>query len=409
MGGPTASGDPPRSRAGPIPPPLPDWVHPSTLAVHAGRRADLNAGSVVPPIYQTSTFRYPSEFSEVVDREAYLYTRVRNPTHEAVSELVARLEGAGAARVFASGMGAMTTSLLALVRPGDEVVALESLYGGTLDLARNLLPRFGVRVRWVPDDAAQDPGTCVGPSTRVLLLESPTNPTLRVHDLRAWAEAGHRVGATVVVDNTFATPVNQRPLALGADLVVHSATKYLGGHSDLVAGVAAGSAELIDRIGATSDIVGSVLDPFAAFLLMRGVRTLAVRMDRHNASGRRLADAFDGHPKVARVHYPGRASPREEEVASRQMTGRGGMLGLDLAGGADAVRGLLPRLRLITVAASLGGVESLVSVPRETSHRNLSDEELRRRGIGPGLVRLSLGIEDPGDLERDLREALDAV
>ncbi|MGI0132133.1 MAG: trans-sulfuration enzyme family protein [Thermoplasmata archaeon] len=389
--------------------PLPDWVHPATLAVHGGRRPDFNAGAVVPPIYQTSTFRYPADFSEAADAEPYLYTRMRNPTLEVASELVARLEGAEAASVFGSGMGALASALLARVRPGEEVVALESLYGGTLELLDGLMARFGVKIRWVPDDASEAPTTFLRPSTRVVLLESPTNPTLRVHDLVAWSRAAERVGATVIVDNTFATPINQNPLAWGAHLVVHSATKYLGGHSDLVAGVVVGTSDLIGEIDATRTSLGSVLDPFAAFLLVRGIRTLALRVERHNANGRHIVDAITGHPKVLRVDYPGRGGPNEEEIATRQMRGRGGMVALEIAGGAAAATRFLRRLRLITVAASLGGVESLASVPKQTSHRHLTPEELRRRGIGEGLVRLSLGIEDPRDLERDIREALEGV
>ncbi|NNN17000.1 MAG: PLP-dependent transferase [Thermoplasmata archaeon] len=389
--------------------PLPEWVGPTTRLVHGARRPELNAGAVVPPIYQTSTFHYPASHSEsAAHGSVYLYTRNLNPSHEGPAEIIRQLEGAETARLFGSGMGAITTTLLSLLQPGDEVVALEGLYGGSLGILRGLLPKFGVRVRWVSDEAAHEPEEAVGSSARLVFLESPTNPLLRVHDIARWAQAAHRAGALLLVDNTFATPINQRPIPLGADLVVHSVTKYLGGHSDLVGGVLAGSKELVDPIDPSAN-VGAALDPFAAFLLDRSLKTLSLRMARHNENGRRVAQALSPHPELARVHYPGRASPEEEAIARRQMQGRSGMVSLSLARGASAIPKFLGRLRFVHVAASLGGVESLASVPGETSHRHLSATERRTRGIDDGLVRVSLGIEDPEDLIRDLTEALDAL
>ena len=388
--------------------PLPPWVGPTTRLVHGAERPDRNAGAVVFPIYQTSTFHYPAEHSEVEDpRDVYLYSRMDNPTVEGPQELMRQLEGGEAARLFASGMGAISATVLSLVRPGDEVVALASLYGGTTDLLTDLVPRFGVRVRLISDAEAVAPDACVSESTRLVLLESPTNPTLRVHDLAAWARAADRVGALLAVDNTFATPINQTPIALGADLVLHSATKYLGGHSDLLGGAVVGAEQVVRRIDPRY-CLGAPLEPFGAFLLHRSLKTLALRVARQNENGRRVAEALRGHPAVARVHYPGFASAAEEVVASRQMRGRGGMVSLSLQAGAAAIDPFLRRLRLVHVASSLGSVESLASVPRVTSHRHLSSEELEARGIDPGLVRLSLGIEEPEDLVRDLTEALDA-
>lgn len=407
----TAAGDPKgsaparRNRFEPLPP----WIGPSTLLVHGARRPELNAGAVVPPIYQTSTFHWPASHSEATERSTpYLYTRTGNPTLEIPAEVIRQLEGGEAALLFASGMGAITSTVLSLLKAGDEIVALEGLYGGTTDLLSDLLPRYRVKVREVSANAARTPETAVGPETRLVVVESPTNPTLRVHDLRRWSEAAHRVGSPLLVDNTFATPINQNPLALGADLVMHSATKYLGGHSDLLAGVVVGSEELVDRIDAKG-YLGSVADPFAAFLLGRGLKTLALRMARHNENARRVAEAVRDHPAVARVDYPGWADAEEEEIARRQMRGRGGMVSISLKGGADAVDAFLRRLRFVHIASSLGGVESLVSVPRQTSHRHLAPDQLASRGIDDGLVRLSLGIEDPADLVRDVREALDSV
>jgi cystathionine gamma-synthase len=391
-------------------PKLPDWVGPTTRLLHGGRMPDLNAGAIVPPIYQTSTFQFPEAFSEAASAgQVHLYTREANPTLETVEEMVRGLEGAKEARVFSSGMGAIACSLLSMLRSGDEVVALEDLYGGTLNLLSQLLPNLGIKVSWVDHSAARSPEKVVPRGTRTVIIESPTNPLLRVHDIRAWADAAEAAGAQLIVDNTFATPLNQQPLKLGADLVIHSATKYLGGHSDLIAGVVAGNTELVRGIDETRTSVGAVLDPLAGFLLARGLKTLPVRVARQNESGRRVSEALAAHPKVEAVHYPGRASAVEEEVARRQMSGRGGVLSIVVKGGNDAAQRFLRRLRLIHVASSLGGVESLASVPSETSHRRLSESELARRGISEGLVRLSLGIEETEDLLRDLVEALEGT
>ncbi|MFI5418299.1 MAG: trans-sulfuration enzyme family protein [Candidatus Lutacidiplasmatales archaeon] len=388
--------------------PIPEWVHPGTRLIHGARRAELNAGAVVPPIYQTSTFHYPPEHSEAAAHgDVHLYTRMSNPTLEVAAELIRALEGAQSARVFGSGMGAISTSLLAHVSAGDRVVALRSLYGGSLELLNGLLPRLGVEVRWVGDEEATSPDEVVTPGTRVALIESPTNPRLRVHDIAAWARACDGAGALLFVDSTFATPVNQNPLGLGADLVLHSGTKYLGGHSDLLAGAVAGPEALIERIDRAHHQLGAVLDPFAAFLLTRGLRTLDVRLARQNETGRRMAKELQGHPKVASVHYPGSASAGEEAVAARQMRGRGGMVSISLEGGRPAAKRFLGHLRLVHIASSLGSVESLVSIPSETSHRHLSPDELRAIGVDEGMVRLSFGIEETEDLLRDVREALE--
>lgn len=387
--------------------PLPEWVRPATRLIHGARRDELNAGAVVPPIYQTSTFHYPAEFSEAQDRgRVEFYTRLGNPSLEVASELIRQLEGAEEARVFGSGMAAIATTLLTFLRPGDEVVAPEDLYGGTLDLLQELLPALGVRVRWLTRTEAHHPEEVIRPSTRLALLETPTNPTLHVYDIQRWAETLDHAGGLLVVDNTFATPLNQTPLRLGADLVVHSATKYLGGHADLLAGCVAGARDLVSRIDATHHVVGAVLDPFAAFLLTRGLRTLDVRVARQNHNGATIAEALAKDPHLERVHYPGWASESEEAIARRQMRGRGGMVSIAVRGGRAAARRFLDRVRLVHVASSLGGVESLASMPAETSHRHLDAAALERRGIASGLVRLSLGIEATDDLLRDLREAL---
>ena len=342
-------------------PGLPEWAGVATRLLHADRRPDANAGAVVAPIYRSSTFHFPARHSEsAATGGTYHYTRHENPTLEAAGEIVRDLEGGAAARVFGSGMGAISTTLLALLAPGDELVA----------------------------------------------LESPTNPTLRVIDLARWAEACDAVGAITVADNTFATPVLQRPLDLGIDLAVHSGTKYLGGHADLLAGVVVGPIPLLERIRSAHLVLGSVLDPEAAYLLARGLRTLELRVRRSTATAGELVSWLAAHPRIERVAYPGRGSALEEAIAARQMRGRGGMIAFTVRGGLPAAQRFLGRLRIVQPASSLGGVESLASLPRETSHATLTDAERARRGIDDGLVRLSVGLEDVEDLRRDLEEAL---
>ncbi len=304
-------------------------------------------------------------------------------------------------------MGATSAVLLSLLRAGDQVVALQDLYGGTTDLLEDLGPRFGIRVHEVSRSESTAPEAVVRRGTRLVWLESPTNPTLTVIDLKRWADAADDAGATLVVDNTFATPLNQQPLSLGAHLVVHSATKYLGGHSDIIAGAVVGRSDLLGQID-PKYCLGASLDPFAGFLLARSLKTLSVRMARHNDNGARVASELARHPEVRQVHYPGTHGAAEEALAARQMRGRGGVLSVVLRGGAPAVPRFLRALRIVQVAASLGGVESLASVPSETSHRHLTPPQLASRGIDEGLVRVSLGLEEPEDLLRDLRDALTA-
>ena len=390
-------------------PVLPEWTRAGTRLVHGARPPDRNAGSVVPPIYLSTTFRYPAEFSEAGPEGLRMYSRLTNPTQEVAAELVRGLEGADAARVFGSGMGAISTTLLGLLSPGDELVALDTLYGGTLDLLRDVLPRFGIRVRSVDRAAAREPERAISPATRVAYLESPTNPLLDVHDIRRWATAADAVGALLVVDNTFATPINQNPLALGADLVVHSATKYLGGHHDVLAGAIAGPEELLERLDPTREVLGASLDPMGAYLLARGVRTLHLRVARQNENARAVAEALRGHRNVRRVNFPGWADPESEEIAARQMRGRGGMLSVELSGGSGAVERFLHGLAFVQVASSLGGLETLASVPAITSHRHLAPAERRALGISDVLIRFSLGVEETDDLVRDFRQALDRI
>jgi cystathionine beta-lyase/cystathionine gamma-synthase len=372
----------------------------ATRAVHAG--AEIRAGHVpvVRPIYQTATFL--SSFDETAEVG---YTRYgNNPTHVALNARLAALDGAEDALVVASGNAAMALMLLEAASTGDRIIAPRQLYGGTLRLLLRDLPRFGIETDFV--DFADDWHERIGPRTRLVLLEVPVNPTLRVPDLDGIAVVAAAHGVPLAVDATFATPVNLRPLEHGASLVMHSATKYLGGHSDLTAGVVAGGAE---RIAALRDLMtglGPVLDPHAAWLLERGVKTLAARMACHNENGLAVARRFAEHAGVESVHYPGLDSHPDHERARMLLDGFGGMVGIVVRGGDDAAVRVLERLRLFAAAPSLGGVDSLASMPRFTSHAALTESERRAVGIDPGFIRLSLGIEDAADLIADLEQAL---
>jgi cystathionine beta-lyase/cystathionine gamma-synthase len=381
-----------------------------TIAVHSSDAMDFNAGAVVAPIYQTSTFNYPDEYSEAREKGVvHLYTRLGNPTLSLAAKTVAEFEGAEKGRVFSSGMAAISTAMLALLKEGDEIVALDELYGSSIAILRDYLPHWGVNVKWVPAGQSNKIMDIVTDRTKLLHMETPTNPTLRVHDIALWSMAAKSVGAALMVDNTFATPINQKPIDLGADLVVHSATKYLGGHSDLVAGVLVGSEKLFEPVDNMAACLGGVLDPMGAFLLTRGMKTLGLRVRRHNENGKAVSEDLEGHPRLDRIHFPGRYSRDEERIAARQMKGRGGMLTLELKGGVKAAHKFMHKLDLFHSATSLGSVGSLVCLPLETSHHQLSPEERASRGIVDGMVRLSLGIEDPADLIADIRRALSSL
>jgi len=383
---------------------------PGTTAVH-GRRA-APRGALAVPIVQTSTFAFGSaaEMRRYLDgdEELFLYTRYANPTVRELEESLAAVEGAEAALALSSGMAAMTTAVTSLVRAGDEVLASRALYGGTVHLVTELLPRFGVAGRLVAAADLARIDRVAGGRSRVLIVESPTNPTLEVVDIGAVCASAHARGLAVVVDNTFATPLLQRPLALGADLVMHSLTKGLAGHSDVVGGALAGPRERIGAARATMKVLGGCLDPHAAFLALRGLKTLHLRVPRQCENALALARRLEGHPAVRRVLYPGLPSHPGHDVARRQMSGFGGMVTLVLEGGLAAAERFYDRLRLVARAASLGGVESLASLPLHTSHYGLSGDELREAGIDPGMVRLSLGVEDADDLIADVEQALTA-
>jgi cystathionine beta-lyase/cystathionine gamma-synthase len=378
-----------------------------------GGSSERGPGTTAVPIVQTSTFALSSaaEMHRYLegDDELFLYTRYANPTVREVEETLRSLEGAEAALVVASGMAAMSSALFSLVGSGDEVLASASLYGGTVRLLRDMLPRFGVSGRFVPMGELERIDAHATDRSRVLVLESPTNPTLEVVDLEAVSAAAHRRGLVVVVDNTFATPVLQRPLDLGADLVMHSLTKALSGHSDVIGGALAGDRARIDRARETMKMLGGCVDPHAAYLVGRGLKTLHLRVERQCVNALSLARRLEGHPRVRRVLYPGLAAHPGHAVATRQMRGGfGGLVTVVLDGGLPAAERFYDRLQLVARAASLGGVESVVSLPVLTSHYGLGEDELREAGIDPGMVRISCGVEDPGDLVRDVQQALEA-
>lgn len=379
---------------------------PSTDAVHAGERADPADGAINTRIVASTTYRFP----EMPDGSpaTHIYSRYDNPTLEAVEAKVAALEGAEHALLFASGMGAITAVCLADLHPGDTLAVQQGVYGGTTALFGEVLEGLGIRSH--PFSLGDDPTEAFPDGTALVWMESITNPLLRVPDLPVWAQAAHAAGARLAVDATFATPALQRPLAHGADWVVHSGSKYMNGHSDVICGIAAcNDPDARDRLWNRRRNLGPTLDPLPAYLLGRGIKTLPLRMARHTANATALADAVTDHPAVRAVHHPGRPDHPDHEVARRMLPGGlGGMLTLDL-GSLEAAQAFRRAVRLLTPAASLGGVESLVSLPLETSHAYASPEQRRAEGITDGLVRISVGIEDVQDLVQDVRNGLDAA
>ena len=377
---------------------------PSTTAVHAGEPPVLPGEPVVNPIVLSSTFH-----SEHDGAGEVRYSRYGNaPNQQAVEARIAALEHAEDVVVFGSGMAAMASALLAYLQAGDHVVATEAIYGGTRTLLSKELARLGIETTYVD---FHTPGweSAMRPNTRVVLGEWPSNPLVRVSDPRPIADAAHAAGAVLIVDATFASPINFRPLEHGADLVMHSATKYLAGHSDVTGGVVAGSRERTAPVRERAKVWGGMLDGHAAWLLERGIKTLSLRMERHNRNGVEVARWAEAHPGVARVHHPSLASHPDHEVAARLLNGFGGMLGIEVRGGGPAAAAFVRALKLAKLAPSLGGVETLVSEPRYTSHAAMTPEQREANGLRDGFVRISLGIEDTADLIADLDQALAAA
>ena len=384
--------------------------HPDTDVLHRGEGVRQGARPLGRPIYTSTTFVFANaaelEAYQRGDADTYIYARYSNPSVESAEEKLAVLEGADAALVTSSGMAATATALFGLLRAGDEIVCSAAIYGGTLHVIADFLERFGVTARFASLDELAAPETLLGSNTRLLWFESPINPTLRCIDIGRVAAACRARGVTCVIDNTFASPVNQQPLALGVDLVMHSATKYLNGHTDVTAGALAGPRALIARLEPARKLFGGVLEPASAYALARGMKTLGVRVARQNETAMRLAQWLERHPHVTRVYYPGLPSHPDHAIAARQMKGFGGMICVDVAGGYAGACRAFDRLQVIQRAASLGGVESLCSLPVLTSQYGLTDEQLAAAGVTRSMLRLSIGLEDADDLQADLDQAL---
>jgi cystathionine beta-lyase/cystathionine gamma-synthase len=381
--------------------------NPETEAVHGGQRLEKRNDAMAQPIYQTSTFQVTDSDEQLrATSTDMFYTRYGNPTHTAVEKAIAELEGAEAALLFSSGMNAITTSILALVKSGDHIVAQRDIYGGVTKFLSSWLPNLGVETTFVDTTDYQQHVAAIRPNTKLLYLESPTNPTLRVVDLRKAASIAREHGLISLVDGTFGTAINQRPVECGIDLVLHSGTKYLAGHSDLICGVAAGRQDLIATIRASRTTLGGVMDPHAAFLLLRGLKTLAVRVQRQNQSALRIAEFLAQHAKVRSVNYPFLQGHPQRALAMEQMKGGGGVLSFEVEGTGEDAKRVSESLHLFALAPSLGGVESLVSIPVLTSHAMISPEHRRKMGITEQLIRLSVGIENTDDLIADLEQAL---
>jgi len=373
----------------------------ATRALHIGQGPDVATGAVVQPIHLATTFAQQG----VGNNKGYEYSRSGNPTRSALEECLAGLENARHGLAFASGLAAETTALL-LLSPGDHVVYMEDVYGGTYRLFDKVLKRYGLDFSAVDASDLDAVERAISPATRLVWLESPTNPLLRVVDIDAVSEVAHSRGAMVCVDNTFATPYLQQPLRLGADLVVHSSTKYIGGHSDVVGGaIMTNNDELEQRLRFHQNAVGAVPSPFDCWLLLRGIKTLALRVDRHCSNAMEVAAALEKNKAVVRVHYPGLASHPGHAIAARQMRMFGGMVSFEVADEAAAMR-TLERLKLFALAESLGAVESLAEHPARMTHASMPTSERERAGVGNGLIRLSVGVEDVADLIADLESAL---
>ena len=383
----------------------------ATKLIHAGNGVDTGATpSLITPIYETSTFVFNSvadlEKYQAGELNGYLYSRYENPTVVAAEQKLAAVDGAEQSLLFSSGMAAISTALLTLLKIGDEVICCSAIYGGTFHILEDLLPRLGIERRFVPIEAMADVASIVKPNTRLVWFESPINPTLRCIDIRAVAASCRKAGVLCAMDNTFASPVNQPVLSMGVDLSMQSCTKYLNGHSDVTGGVLSGAASLLAPINKMRRLLGGVMDPQPAYALARGMKTMSLRVAQHNANALAVARALAQHPRIERVYYPGLESHPDHAIAKGQMQGFGGMVTIDIKGGKDAAFRAFDALKVVQRATSLGGVESICSLPILTSQYGLTDEELVKAGVTKGMIRLSIGLEDPADLVADIDQAL---
>jgi cystathionine gamma-synthase len=384
--------------------------HSETKAVRGAADLEKKNGPLGTPIYQTSTFQVTDNDEQVrVAGSDHYYTRYGNPTNTVAEKTIAELEGVDAALTFASGMGAVTTTIMALLKNGDHVVAQRDIYGGVSKFLTQWLPKMGIETTFVDTTAYEQHARAIRPNTKLLYLESPTNPTLRVVDFKKVAAVAREHKLLSMIDATFGTPINQHPAEFGIDLIMHSGTKYLAGHSDLLCGAVAGRHELIERIWETRTTLGNCMDPHASWVLLRGLKTLAVRVARQNENALRVAEFLAEHAKVRSVHYPFLKSHPQYAVAHQQMSGGGGMVTFEVEGTGEDARRVSEAMCLFTLATSLGGVESLVSIPVLTSHAMIPAKTRAEMGVTEQMVRLSVGIENADDLIADLEHALEAV
>jgi len=384
--------------------------HSETKAVRGAADLDKKNGPLATPIYQTSTFEVTDNDEQLrATHTDHFYTRYGNPTNSVAEKRIAELEGTEAALTFASGMGAVTTTIMALLKGGDHVVAQRDIYGGVSKFLSQWLPKMGIETTFVDTSEYDQHERAIRPNTKLLYLESPTNPTLRVVDFEKVATLAKQHQLLSMIDATFGTPINQRPAEFGIDLVMHSGTKYLGGHTDLICGVVSGRRERMERIWETRTTLGNCMDPHASWMLVRGLKTLALRVAQQNESAQRVAEFLSEHAKVRKVHYPFLASHPQFALARAQMSGGGGMVSFEVEGTGEDARRVSEAMRLFTLAPSLGGVESLVSIPVLTSHAMIPAEARAKMGVTEQLIRLSVGIENADDLIADLEGALEAV
>lgn len=385
----------------------------STIAVHGGKEPKFPIGAVAQPIYQTSTFIFEStakvkRFQEG-DPSLYLYTRYGNPTIKAAEEKIAQLEGGEEGLVFTSGMAAISTTLLTLCSSGDKIIATRSLYGGTHHLFMSILPRLGIQVNYVDSETLEPFSKLIDKSTKVFYIETPTNPNLKIVDIKKVVALAKKYNLTTVIDNTFATPYNQKPIKMGIDVAIESGTKYLAGHSDLIVGTVVGKKSFIKKASYFRKILGGSCDPLGAYLLLRGMKTLAVRVEKQNQNGMAVAKFLEKNPKVKRVFYPGLPSHPQYNLAKSQMKDFGGMVTFEVGAGLKGATKVIDSFKLILNASSLGSVESLASLPILTSHYGFSKEDLKKTDVTSGMIRLSCGIEETPDLISDLKQALNKL
>lgn len=385
----------------------------ATKAVHAGQHPDPSTGAISVPIYETSTFVFKNAEQGAArfagTEEGYIYTRLGNPTIKALEKSLAVLEDGEDARACATGMAAINTAVISLVKKGNHVVSTDCLYGGTAKLFLDILPKFGVEFTLVDSSDARNVEAAVKENTKLIYIETPSNPTLKLTDLHAVSKIAKEHGIVTMVDNTFMSPYFQKPLNLGVDVSVHSLTKYLSGHSDVVGGAIITCKTLIKQVDPMLKNTGATLGPFEAWLTLRGIKTLPLRMDKHNENAQKIAKYLETHPKIEKVYYPGLESHPQHELAKKQMTGFGGIVSFEVKGGLEAGRKLMNSVKLCTLAVSLGAAETLIEHPASMTHAIVPKEERLKAGITDSLVRLSVGIEDAEDITTDLEQALEQI